>query len=144
MAWTRQALGPTLPYSLVFAPAGLFGVIGTAQLTRVPEPPLKSSQRVNPFVLIAGPFRHRRFRKVLGFLGSWAFAQNLAAPFFVVYMLSRMGLSLDVVVALTVLTQPSTSRCSRSGALWPTASATRSSWVPPASSSSPASRSGRS
>lgn len=105
MDWTQQTLGPTLPYSLVFAAAGLFGVIGTAQLTRVPEPPLKSSERVNPFALIAGPFRHRRFRKVLGFLGSWAFAQNLAAPFFVVYMLSRMGLSLGVVVALTVLTQ---------------------------------------
>jgi MFS family permease len=39
------------------------------------------------------------------FLGSWNFAINLAAPFFVVYMISRLGMSLAFVLSLSVLSQ---------------------------------------
>jgi len=39
------------------------------------------------------------------FLLSWGFASNLAVPFFAVYMLQRLGLSLLTVIALSVVSQ---------------------------------------
>jgi MFS family permease len=102
---TRTTLGPVLPYALVFAVAGVLGMIGTWRLTAVPEPRMTGTAKVNPWVLLTGPVRHHKFRKVLAFLAGWAFAQNLAAPFFAVYLLSRLNLSLGVVVGLTVMTQ---------------------------------------
>ena len=39
------------------------------------------------------------------FLFLWSFASNLAIPFFAVYMLARLGLSLPAVIGLTMLSQ---------------------------------------
>jgi MFS family permease len=39
------------------------------------------------------------------FLGAWNFAVNIAAPFFTVYMLKRLHLSMSVIIALSVLSQ---------------------------------------
>ncbi len=35
----------------------------------------------------------------------WNFALNLAVPFFAVYMLTRLGLSLPTVIGFTMLSQ---------------------------------------
>jgi MFS family permease len=51
------------------------------------------------------PFKDLNFRQLLVFLGTWNFAINLAAPFFTVYMLKRIGLSMTLIVALSVLSQ---------------------------------------
>jgi len=39
------------------------------------------------------------------FLGPWSFAVNLAAPFFTVYMLKRLQLSMSFIIALSILSQ---------------------------------------
>jgi MFS family permease len=57
------------------------------------------------FTVLAEPFREFNFRRLLMFLGSWNFAVNLAAPFFVVYMVTRLGMSLGLVLSLSVLSQ---------------------------------------
>jgi len=41
-------------------------------------------------------------------MGLWNFAVNLAGPFFVVYMLTRVGLSMTVVIVLSVVSQCTT------------------------------------
>ena len=97
--------GPVLPHSVVFALAGLLGLIGTCQLIRVPEPQMPPINRGKLWGMLGVPLRDRPFRQLLRFSGWWAFAQNFAAPFFVVYMLERLELPLGVVVALSVLTQ---------------------------------------
>jgi MFS family permease len=51
------------------------------------------------------PFKDLNFRHLLIFLGTWNFAINLAAPFFTVYMLKRIGLSMALIIALSVLSQ---------------------------------------
>jgi MFS family permease len=55
--------------------------------------------------ILTEPLRHENFRKLLIFLGSWNFAVNLAAPFFTVYMLQRLELSMAWVLGLSVISQ---------------------------------------
>jgi len=51
------------------------------------------------------PLKDRNFRGYLSFMASWNFAVNLAAPFFVVHMLQRLGLELSIVIGLTIVSQ---------------------------------------
>ena len=55
--------------------------------------------------IILDPLRDRNFRRLFRFLIIWNFALNLAVPFFAVYMLTRLGLSLPVVIGFTMLSQ---------------------------------------
>ena len=55
--------------------------------------------------ILTGPLRDRNFSQLLRFLILWSFASNLAIPFFAVYMLAKLGLSLPTVIAFTVLSQ---------------------------------------
>jgi MFS family permease len=51
------------------------------------------------------PFLDRNFRRLLVFLGSWAIASNLAAPFLTVFLLRQLGYPLTVVTGLWVVAQ---------------------------------------
>lgn len=55
--------------------------------------------------VILEPLRDRNFRRLFRFLVMWNFALNLAVPFFAVYMLTRLGLPLPMVIGFTVLSQ---------------------------------------
>ena len=55
--------------------------------------------------MLVRPFEDINFRSLVMFLGSWNFAINLAAPFFTVYMLQRLGLEMSLIIGLTVLSQ---------------------------------------
>jgi len=55
--------------------------------------------------ILSEPLRDTNFRKLLAFLASWNFAVNMAAPFFSVYMLSQLGLSMTWVMGLAALCQ---------------------------------------
>jgi len=57
------------------------------------------------FSLLGQPFKDEKFRQLLRFLGTWSFAVNFAAPFFTVYLIVRLGLSMTWVIGLTVLSQ---------------------------------------
>lgn len=53
--------------------------------------------------MLAAPFRDRNFRKLVRFLFCWELASSLAFPFFTIYLLRRLDLSLTAVVALNTL-----------------------------------------
>jgi len=55
--------------------------------------------------LLAKPFKDENFRKLIAFMCSWNFAVNLAGPFFMVYMLKRLGLSMSFIIALSIVSQ---------------------------------------
>ena len=57
------------------------------------------------FIMLAQPFKDENFRKLIAFMCSWNFAVNLAAPFFMVYMLKRLGLSMSFIIGLSILSQ---------------------------------------
>jgi len=75
-------------------------------LSRIPEVRMPAAEeRPKILSLLAQPFKDSNFRKLIAFLCSWNFAVNLAAPFFMVYMLKRLGLSMSFIIALSIVSQ---------------------------------------
>jgi MFS family permease len=82
------------------------GALGLYFLFKTPEkrmPVVK--EKSNIFKLLLRPFKDDNFRKLIVFMCSWNFAVNLAAPFFMVYMLRRLGLSMSFIIGLSILSQ---------------------------------------
>ena len=80
------------------------GLIGSYFLAKTPEPAYQPV--VTPLLsLVKLPFRHLNFRRLMLYMASWNFAVNLATPFFTVYLLETLGLSMAYVIGLTTLTQ---------------------------------------
>ncbi|UCG15640.1 MAG: MFS transporter [Phycisphaerales bacterium] len=93
------------PYSILFVLGGAAGLVGVYFLARIPEPKMAPHVPRRVLTVLAEPFREFGFRRLLMFLGAWNFAINLAAPFFVVYMITRLGIPLWFVLSLSVLSQ---------------------------------------
>lgn len=93
-------------YSILFLLGLLAGLFGITLLARTPEPRMVTTYEEDGLLAaIAKPFQDINFKNLIVYLGSWNFAVNLAAPFFTVYMLQRLGLDISVVVALGILSQ---------------------------------------
>ena len=67
-------------------------------------PPARESGR-SALAIVAEPLRDKNFSQLVRFLFVWSLTSNLAIPFFAVYMLTELGLSLPVVIGFTVLSQ---------------------------------------
>ncbi len=99
-------LGDPLPvFALLFLAGGISGLLGVAFLGSIPEPRMSLEPGRPIREVLAEPLRDGNFRKLLIFLASWNFAVNLAAPFFAVYMLSRLGMPMAWVLGLSVVSQ---------------------------------------
>lgn len=85
----------------------LLGFSAAGMMGRIPEPRMTMPEGTRPPILqaLAAPLRDANFRQLITFLLAWSFVANLAVPFFSVYMLTGLGLSLTVVVVLGVLSQ---------------------------------------
>jgi len=101
----KKIPNPSTVYSILFLCGGMAGLFGVYFLSRIPEPRMQPSEDLKIFNILLEPFREKNFRNLLVFLGSWNFAINLAGPFFVVYMLKRLGMPMSWVVGLSVLSQ---------------------------------------
>ncbi len=93
------------PYSVLFVLGAIAGLTGVYFLARIPEPRMEVHTPQGLFKTLGEPFRDFDFRRLLLFLGSWNFAVNLAAPFFAVYMINRLEMSLALVLGLSVVSQ---------------------------------------
>lgn len=75
----------------------------------IPEPQLapRPDDETRPSVISAliEPFKDPNYRPLLRFQFFWALALHLATPFFAVYMLTRLDLSVAAVMGFTVLSQ---------------------------------------
>jgi len=93
-------------YSILFLVGFGFGVLGLYFLARTGEARMPAwAEKPKILKLLAQPFRDENFRKLIAFLCSWNFAVNLAGPFFMVYMLKRLGLSMSFIIGLSILSQ---------------------------------------
>ncbi|MBN1437068.1 MAG: MFS transporter [Sedimentisphaerales bacterium] len=95
-----------LGYSILFIvglTAGIVGLFFLGKTAEVRMPPAQASDKI--LKLLAQPFRDGNFRKLIAFMCSWNFAVNLAAPFFMVYMLQRLGLSMSFIIGLSIVSQ---------------------------------------
>ncbi|WP_299516674.1 MFS transporter [Mucilaginibacter sp.] len=93
-----------ITYNILFLIGGGFGLLSVGFLLRTPEP------RATPIndrllTLFIMPLRNKNFKNLLIFNSFWAFALNLATPFFSVYMLKTIGLPLSYVISLGILSQ---------------------------------------
>jgi len=93
-------------YSILFLFGFGAGVSGLYFLSRTPELRMPAAeQRPKIFRLLAQPFRDENFRKLIAFMCSWNFAVNLAGPFFMVYMLKRLEMSMSFIIGLSIVSQ---------------------------------------
>jgi MFS family permease len=93
-------------YMWLFLTSAAIGFVGVWLLSITPDQPMSPVlSRPRVLALLAAPFRDRNFRRLIMFLSSWSFAANLAAPFFVVYMLKSLGYSMTAVVVLNTASQ---------------------------------------
>ena len=111
VSWWEQASGPgeaILAFSFLLIAGSLtFGVAGASFALRAGEPlmPPAKEDRRSALEVLKEPLRDRNFSQLVRFLFVWSLTSNLAIPFFAIYMLTVLGLSLPVVIGLTVLAQ---------------------------------------
>jgi MFS family permease len=105
--WKKQFADKELAgYSILFFVGFLAGMIGLLFLAKTPEtkmPQILEKQKI--LKLLSQPFRDENFRKLIAFMCSWNFAVNLAGPFFMVYMLKRLGLNMSFIIGLSIVSQ---------------------------------------
>jgi MFS family permease len=105
--WKKQFAGQELTgYSILFLLGFGASVLGLFFLAKTPEIKMpKAQERLKILKLLLQPFKDENFRKLIAFMCSWNFAVNLAGPFFMVYMLKRLGLSMSFIIGLSIVSQ---------------------------------------
>ena len=104
--WKQQfPAHPNLVYSFLFLFGLAFGLRGIFYIADMPETKMKIDKKEPIYKQLKDPFQDFNFSKLLMYTGTWTFAVNLAGPFFVVYMLKRIHLSVFWVTLLTVMSQ---------------------------------------
>ena len=102
--WSGLDIG--YAYAAIFGTAMISGFIGIYCMTRMSEPRMPADDgSLDLGRRLSEPFRDDNFRKLMFFLAAWNFAANLAAPFFTVHMLTRLGLDLFPVTVLAMCSQ---------------------------------------
>ncbi len=94
-----------VPYSVLFLLGGSIGLSGVYFLSQVPEPKVTTHRPVGMLESLGQPFRDHNFRRLLIFLGILFFAINLSGPFYAVYMIKQLDMSMALVIGLAVLSQ---------------------------------------
>ena len=94
-----------VPYSVLFLLGGSIGLSGVYFLSKVPEPKVTTHRPERMLESLGQPFRDHNFRRLLLFLGILFFAINLSGPFYAVYMIKRLDMSMALVIGLAVLSQ---------------------------------------
>ena len=92
---------------LLIGGALTLGLIGPSLSLRAKEPLMPAVQETSrsAIAILVEPLRDPNFSHLVRFLFIWSLVSNLALPFFAVYMLTELGLSLPAVIGFTVLSQ---------------------------------------
>ncbi len=92
-------------YGFLFVIASAAGLISIFFIGRIPEPRMPDERDTSLREVLIKPLRDANYRHLLVFLGVWSFAVNFAGPFFAVYLIRRLGMSMAWVLGLSVLSQ---------------------------------------
>jgi MFS family permease len=97
----------TIPaYALLFALAAVTGLVSSHYLASTPEPLMRDAGPPARWRdLLVRPFRDRRYRHLLVFLGAWTATSSLAAPFIAVYLVEQRHYAVGLVTTLWVTSQ---------------------------------------
>jgi MFS family permease len=91
-------------YGFMFIAAGIIGIGGTLVLSKAPEPQTESSKD-HIFSIMKRPLQDGNLRSLLVFNAVWAFALNIATPFFIVFLLKSLAIPLSLIIALGIISQ---------------------------------------
>jgi MFS family permease len=91
-------------YAGLFIAGGMAGIISALCLSATPEP-LARRTAGNILNILQRPLRDQNFRHLLIFNSAWVFAINIATPFFVVFMMKQMGLSITYIIGYNIISQ---------------------------------------
>jgi|FLOH01.1.fsa_nt_gi MFS family permease len=104
--WMKTFPQATLQgYSLLYLVGFFSGMLGVYYMSITPEPRIKLEGEHGILTTLKRPFENQNYRNLLIFSMYWNFAVNLAAPFFTVFLLKRLEMSMFFVVVLSVLSQ---------------------------------------
>ena len=111
VSWWQSAASPAndiYAYSLLLVGGwAVFGIVGPLLVAGAKEPLMPAAQEDGRSTLsiLMEPLQDRNFSRLIKFLVMWNFALNMAVPFFAVYMLTRLGFSLPIVIGFTIVSQ---------------------------------------
>ena len=109
--WWKESSPPdegVYAYCFLIAGGALaFGTLGVVQTLRAKEPLMPAAQETeqSAMAVLWEPLRDKNFAMLIRFLFTWSLASSTAIPFFAVYMLTAIGLSLPAVIGFIVLSQ---------------------------------------
>lgn len=101
----KAMLGPVDAYIPVLLLGAAIGILGLAPLVLTPEPDMAPPLKEPLHRALLRPLEDADYRQILRFSGAWSLAVHLASPFFAVYMLERIGLSMGTILSLSVIGQ---------------------------------------
>lgn len=93
-----------MAYAMMFVGGGILGLIGTWLLSLTPEPQ-SFLPKENFFKLFRNPLRDKNFKNLLLFNSFWSFALGIASPFFTVFMMKTLNLSLSYIIFFAICGQ---------------------------------------
>jgi MFS family permease len=91
-------------YALMFAVGVICALAGAYILTLKPEPPIRTSRRVDIGQLLSAPLHHRQFRTLSLASAGWAVAIGISAPFFNAYGIQNLHLSFATLALFGIVT----------------------------------------
>lgn len=94
----------TIAYPIMFLIGGIMGMFGVYMLTRTPEP-VGHFESENLLKMMRKPLMDKNFRKLMIFNSAWLFALNLATPFFSVFMMKSLDISISTIIILSIISQ---------------------------------------
>ncbi len=98
-----ETRGQVISGFVLMAAVGVgFGIVDLLAFQWVPEPPNERTERVCLREALLQPLQDKAFRPFLIFLSYWQFAMATCTPFFGLYMIDFLGLSVLVVQLLGV------------------------------------------
>ncbi|MBO9516444.1 MAG: MFS transporter [Porphyrobacter sp.] len=90
----------------MFAIGCFAGLLSARLVAQIPEPMLpQRNNQVGLGTILREPLRDANFVRLLRFGLSWHFAANFATPFFTVYIVRQLGLSMGLVLVLGAISQ---------------------------------------
>ncbi|MDP8262973.1 MAG: MFS transporter [Candidatus Ancaeobacter aquaticus] len=104
--WTNH-YGQDSPYGYVilFAVGVLFGLAASLFLVRIPdvEPTQEHDKKKFDVSIMFQPFKDRNFLILTLYVSAWTFAVQFAGPFYTVFMMQDLNISLSAIAVFTTL-----------------------------------------
>lgn len=103
MFFFKSGINVRAAFAAIIALGAVLGVTDILLFTKVEEPPIGRSGGSTLWNALAGPFRHRDFRRFIFYSCFWNLAAMVGAPFISMYLLEHVGMDLFHVLMLWTL-----------------------------------------